>query len=384
VFGAEELRRRRSGCRKYGLLPRLPLQSLLLTGANHDKETAAMTDAPNHNRTPELPAFRSLEGQRILLTGGAGAVGSAIVDQLVGEQPAEILVFEKFTRGRPENLCWALANGPVRIIEGDLRDPKAVHDAMQGVDLVFHLAAIRVTQCAEEPRLALEVMVDGTFNMAEAAVSASVDKVVAASSASVYGMAEVFPTPENHHPYANRTLYGAAKTFNEGLLRSFNDRYGLEYAVVRYFNVYGPRIDIFGPQTEVLVRWMQRIEDGAAPLILGDGTQTMDFIHVDDVARATILAAKADVTDEIFNVGSGVETSLNDLAGALLKVMGSDLTVEYGPERSVNPVPRRLADTTKARQLLGFEATSDLESGLRDLVAWWRVAKEAGTPAAAR
>jgi UDP-glucose 4-epimerase len=309
-------------------------------------------------------------------------VGSAIVDQLVAERPAAIVVFEKFTRGRPENLTWALANGPVTVIEGDLRDRQAVRAALEGIDTVFHLAAIRVTQCAEEPRLALEVMVDGTFNVAEGAVEAGVKKVVAASSAAVYGMAEVFPTPEDHHPYANRTLYGAAKTFNEGLLRSFNDRYGLDYAVVRYFNVYGPRIDIFGPHTEVLVRWMERVEGGTAPLILGDGSQTMDFIHVDDVARATILAAKADVTDEIFNVGSGEETSLNELATTLLKVMGSSLSPEYGPERSVNPVPRRLADTSKARRLLGFEASIDLETGLKALVEWWREARLAGPVAA--
>jgi UDP-glucose 4-epimerase len=323
---------------------------------------------------------RSLAGTRILVTGGAGAVGSAVVDQLVAERPAEIVVFEKFTRGRPENLAWALAHGPVTVIEGDLRDRRSVQTALQGVDVVFHLAAIRVTQCAEDPRLALEVMVDGTFNVAEAAVEANVSKLVAASSAAVYGMAQVFPTPEDHHPYANRTLYGAAKTFNEGLLRSFNDRYGLAYAMVRYFNVYGPRIDIFGPHTEVLVRWMERIEAGDPPLILGDGTQTMDFVHVDDVARATILAAKSEVTDQIFNVGSGVETSLNDLAGALLKVMGSGQSPQYGPERAVNPVPRRLADTTKARRLLGFEATIDLESGLRNLVDWWREARLEGAP----
>jgi UDP-glucose 4-epimerase len=317
----------------------------------------------------------SLAGRRILVTGGAGAVGSTIVDQLVAERPAQIIVFEKFTRGRPENLAWAVANGPVTIVEGDLRDRGAVRDAVEGVNLVFHLAAIRVTQCAEEPRLALEVMVDGTFNVVEAAVDAGVDKIVAASSASVYGMADLFPTPEDHHPYNNRTLYGAAKTWNEGLLRSFNDRYGLAYAVLRYFNVYGPRIDIFGPHTEVLVRWMERIEGGGAPLILGDGTQTMDFIHVEDVARATILAARSPVSDDVFNIGSGVETSLNDLARTLLGVMGSDLGPEYGPERSVNPVPRRLADTTKARRLLGFEARIGLEEGLRGLVDWWRTSR---------
>jgi UDP-glucose 4-epimerase len=243
---------------------------------------------------------------------------------------------------------------------------------MRGIDLVYHEAAIRITQCAQEPRLALEVMVEGTFNILEAAVESRVKRVVAASSASVYGLAEQFPTFETHHSYNNRTLYGGAKAFNEAMLRSFNDMYGLNYVALRYFNVYGPRMDTFGAYTEVLVRWMERIARGEPPLILGDGLQTMDFIHVHDIARANILAAQADVSDEAFNVASGAETSLNDLALTLLKVMGSDLKPEYGPERKVNPVSRRLAGVVKARDLLGFEARVPLDEGLRGLVAWWR------------
>ena len=181
---------------------------------------------------------------------------------------------------------------------------------MRGMDVVFHQAAIRITQCAEEPRLALEVLVDGTFNVIEAAARRGVRKVVAASSASVYGLAEQFPTAENHHPYANDTLYGAAKVFNEGLLRSFHAMSGLDYVALRYFNVYGPRMDIHGVYTEVLVRWMERIAAGKPPLIFGDGSQTMDFVYVEDIARANVLAADADVDDEVFNVASGVETSL--------------------------------------------------------------------------
>jgi UDP-glucose 4-epimerase len=313
-----------------------------------------------------------LADKRILVTGGAGLVGSHITDLLVHHKMGEVIVLDNFVRGRRENLNWALANEPVTIIEGDIRDSKLLAEVIQGVDVVFHQAAIRITQCVDEPRLALEVLADGTFNVLEAAVSARVKKVVVASSASVYGLAEEFPTPEHHHPYNNRTLYGAAKLFNEALLRSFHDMYGLDYVALRYFNVYGPRMDTYGAYTEVLIRWMERIAAGQPPLIFGDGTQTMDFIYIDDIARANVLAAQCDVTDEVFNVASGVETSLNELAHALLRVMNSQLKPEYGPERKVNPVPRRLADVDKAQRMLGFRAQVSLEEGLRRLVDWWR------------
>ena len=237
-----------------------------------------------------------INGQRCLVTGGAGTIGSTIVDQLVAADASEVVVLDNFVRGRRENLADVLGSGRVRIVEGDIRDRRLVTDLMAGIDLVFHQAAIRITQCAEEPRLALEALVDGTYEVVEAAADAGVRKVVAASSASVYGLAEEFPTPERHHPYANDTLYGAAKTFNEGLLRSFHAMRGLDYVALRYFNVYGPRMDIYGLYTEVLIRWMERIETGRPPLILGDGLQTMDFVFTGDIARANLLAASADVT----------------------------------------------------------------------------------------
>jgi UDP-glucose 4-epimerase len=317
-----------------------------------------------------------MQNNRVLITGGAGLVGSHIADLLVKEGVAEIIVLDNFTRGQLANLAWTKKHGSLVIVEGDIRDRKLLGEVMQGVDYVFHQAAIRITQCAEEPRLALEVLADGTFNVLEAAVKAKVKKVVAASSASVYGMAEDFPTTESHHPYNNRTLYGAAKVFNEGLLRSFYEMYGLDYVALRYFNVYGPRMDIYGVYTEVLIRWMERIATGKPPLIFGDGKQTMDFVYIEDIARANILAAKADVTDEVFNVASGVESSLNHLAYSLAKVMASDLQPEYGSERKVNPVQRRLADVSKAKKLLGFEAEVSLEEGLRRLVNWWRSEKQ--------
>jgi UDP-glucose 4-epimerase len=313
-----------------------------------------------------------IESERILVTGGAGTIGSTLVDQLVERGAEEVVVLDNFVRGRRDNLGWAEENGNVTVVEGDVRDRALVDELTKGVSLVFHQAAIRITQCADEPRLALEVLVDGTFNVVEAAATAGVRKLVAASSASVYGLAGAFPTDERHHPYANDTLYGAAKTFNEGLLRSFHAMDGLDYVALRYFNVYGPRMDVHGAYTEVLVRWMERIADGKPPLIHGDGRQTMDFVCVPDIARANVLAAESDVTDAVFNIASGVETSLNELAETLLRVMDSSLPIEYGPARAVNGVTRRLADTSRARRELGFSAEVDLEDGLSRLVEWWR------------
>jgi len=309
---------------------------------------------------------------KVLLTGGGGAIGSNVTDELVIAGAREIVVLDNFVRGRRENLAWARENGNVTLVEGDIRDRELVRRLMDGVDVAFHLAAIRITQCAEEPRLANEVLVDGTFNVFEAASEAGVRKVIASSSASVYGLAERFPTREDHHPYANDTLYGAAKAYNEALLRSLHAMTGLDYVALRYFNVYGPRMDVHGLYTEVLVRWMERISAGQPPLIMGDGSQTMDFVYIGDVARSNLLAAESDRTDAVYNVASGTETSLLELAEMLLRVMGSDLGVEHGPARAVNGVTRRLADTSLAAEEIGFEAAVDLEEGLTRLVEWWQ------------
>jgi len=317
---------------------------------------------------------------RVLITGGAGLVGSHLADALVEAGASEIVILDNFLRGRRENLAHASASGRVRIVEGDIRNPDDVARVVAGAAVVFHEAGIRITQCAEDPRLAREIMVDGTFNVLEAAVRARVRRVVAASTASVYGPAEVFPTAESHHPYGNRTIYGAAKLFNEGLLRSFHDMYGLDYVALRYFNIYGPRMDTFGAYTEVLVRCMEAIDAGRPPVIFGDGSETMDFVHVRDVARATLLAAAAPVSDVVFNVATGVETSLKTLAETLLAIMGSSLRPAYAPRRKVNPVPRRLASTAAAQEGLGFRAGISLEEGLRSLVTWWHEQRSAAAP----
>ena len=309
---------------------------------------------------------------RYLITGGAGLIGSHIADLLVEDSDAHVTVLDDFSRGRRSNLELAARSHRLDLVEGDIRDGGLLRELMRGVDVVFHQAAIRITQCAEDPRLAMEVLAQGTFEVLDAAVAAGVRKVVAASSASVYGMADEFPTSELHHPYENDTIYGAAKLFNEGLLRSFYAMHGLDSIALRYFNVYGPRMDVHGVYTEVLVRWIARIDQGLSPVVFGDGRQTVDLVYVEDVARANLLAARANAPARVFNVGSGVETTLIELAETLLRVMESDLEVEHGPLRKVNAVERRLADVSTASRELGFEAEVGLEEGLGKLVQWCR------------
>ena len=314
-----------------------------------------------------------INNSNILVTGGCGLVGSTTIDLLLRDySPSRIVILDDLSRGTLANVAKALEDPRVSLVRGDIRDVETVRNATQGMDAVIHMATLRITACAADPREAQEVMCDGSFNVVEAAKEAGVKKLVTASSASIYGLADSFPTREDHHPYNNRTWYGASKIMLEGLLRSFNDMYELPYVALRYFNVYGPRMDIYGKYTEVLIRWMERIAAGQPPLILGDGTQTMDFVYIEDVARSNVLALCSDVSDDVFNVASGIETSLNELAAALLTVMGSELQPEYGPERKVNPVSRRLADTTKAERVLGFKAQVSLEEGLARLVDWWK------------
>jgi UDP-glucose 4-epimerase len=307
-----------------------------------------------------------------LITGGCGLIGSTIADLLLREEGVrKVVVIDNLSRGATFNLEEARKFGDVELIQKDIRDPGEIRPHFDGVDVVFHQAAIRITACAEKPRECIEVLVDGTFNVLEACIAARVKKVIAASSASVYGSARLFPTHEDHHPYGNRTLYGAAKIANEGMLRAFNEMYGLPYVALRYFNVYGPRMDVFGKYTEVLIRWLDCLDRGERPKIFGDGKTSMDFVFSEDIARANVLAARSDVSDQVFNVASGTETTLLGLLEILLRVTGRvDVEPEFLPERAVNPVPRRLADVSRARECLGFRAQVGLEEGLRRLVEW--------------
>lgn len=310
-----------------------------------------------------------IEGARILITGGAGFVGSTIADQLLDAGAVEVRILDNFIRGTRANLQDAMRTGRVRIIEGDIRDPDIVDRAIAGVDYVYHQAALRITRCAEAPREAVGVLIDGTLNVLEAAVRHKIKKVVAASSASVYGNASLLPMDETH-PFNNRTLYGAGKIANEQMLRAFQDTYGMDYVALRYFNVYGPRMDLEGVYTEVLIRWLDAIAAHQAPLIFGDGSQSMDFVYIEDVGRANVVALESDVTDAVFNVGTGVQTTLLELCNLLLRLTDSDLKPEFRETRKHADVRTRCAGIANAERLLGFRANISLENGLQKLIAW--------------
>lgn len=318
--------------------------------------------------------MNSIEGRKILITGGAGFMGSTTADQLLDAGAAEIRILDNFIRGSHRNLERARRSGRLKVIEGDVRDKTTVDNAVAGVDYIFHLAALRITRCAEAPSEAVEVLMNGTSHVLESAVRHKVRKIVAASSASVYGNPSYLPMDEEH-PFNNRTLYGAGKIANEQMLRAYTEMFALPYVALRYFNIYGPRMDLDGVYTEVLVRWMDAIEAGNAPQIFGDGTQSMDFVYIEDVARANLAALVSDVTDDFFNVGTGIQTTLNELCDILLRITGSALKPQYREARKVNNVQARRAAVEKAARLLGFRAQVKLEDGLRSLLAWREEAK---------
>ncbi|MDD3375724.1 MAG: SDR family NAD(P)-dependent oxidoreductase [Candidatus Omnitrophica bacterium] len=317
--------------------------------------------------------MNDLRNSRIVVTGGAGCIGSFVVDQLIGQGAKEVIIIDNFVRGLKKNIELAMDSGRARLVEGDIRDVDLMKKTFEGIDYCFHLASLKIIQCVAEPRHALEVNVDGTFNILEACADNNIKKAVLSSTASVYGQADIFPIEETHHPYNCYTLYGAFKVANELMFQSFYQTRGLKFNTLRYFNVFGPRMDSHGKYTEVLIRWYYLIKKGEQPLIYGDGKQTMDFVYVEDVARATVLALTADACNGVFNCASGNETSLEDLCCALLEVMGSNLKPKYIPmpeERNKIEVVRRLADVSKAEKEINFKTQVSLKEGLRKLVEW--------------
>ena len=317
----------------------------------------------------------SLAGAHVVVTGGAGTVGSHIADAALAAGAAEVVALDALLRGVPENLGPAIATGRARLVELDIRDREAVATALRGADVVFHQAALRWTLCQESPRDCQQVMVDGTFNVLEGAVAAKVTRVVLASSAVVYGEPLRLPLDEDH-PANGGTVYAAAKIANEQMGRAFARLHDLPVVSLRYFNVYGPRQDIRSKYIEVMVRWLDAIDRGEPLTLFGDGSASADFVYVEDVARANVLASAADATDAIVNVCSGVETRMRDLAALVLELTGSSAGVQYKPQPPGQLPQRRVGDPRRAAEVLGFEATTDLREGIRRLIEWRARAKK--------
>jgi UDP-glucose 4-epimerase len=316
---------------------------------------------------------------RILVIGGAGFVGSHIVDQLLATPAKEIVVLDNFVRGTRANLVRAERDPRVRVVEGTILDLPLLQELMHGTDYVFHLAALWLHECVHQPRSAVDVNVVGTFNVADAARQAGVKKIVYSSSASVYGDALFTPMTEEH-PFNNRTMYGATKIAGEQFFRSIYEQHGLNYLGLRYMNIYGPRMDYKGTYVSVIMKVLDRIDQGEPPLIFGDGAQAYDFVHVEDVARANLLAIESSATDGFLNIGMGVKTTINELVELLLRLSGSSIRPEYRPQEQMF-VTHRVGSVAKAEQLLGFRATISLEEGLRSVVEW-RHEDQAVSPAA--
>lgn len=312
----------------------------------------------------------NISGSRVLVIGGAGLVGSHLVDQLIDEDVEEIIVFDNFIRGTRRNLAKAMKSPKVQVIEGTITDRDHLQKAMSGVDIVFSLAALWLFECVENPRACVDVNIVGNYNIIELAHQLGVKRIVHSSSASVYGDAVAVPMTEEH-PFNNRTMYGASKIAIEQILRANNEMYGLDYIAYRYMNIYGPRMDYAGTYVSVIPKVLDRIDQGLPPVIFGDGSQSYDFIYVGDVARANILGAKNDTSDEFFNIGMGIKTTINELVSILLELTGSDLEPEYRPQEQMF-VTHRVGSTEKAETMLGFRAEVPLREGLQRFIEWRR------------
>lgn len=313
-----------------------------------------------------------LRGSRILVIGGAGLIGSHVVEGLLEEDIKEVIVYDNFCRGTHENLQMALKDPRCRIFEigGDILQTDILHAAMKEADGVIHLAALWLLQCYEYPKAAFDVNIRGTFNVLETCAANKIKRLVYSSSASVYGDAVEEPMTEDH-PYNNWTFYGATKIAGEHMLKAFHKRYGLNGVGLRYMNVYGPRQDYKGTYIAVMMKILDNIDKGLSPVVFGDGSQAYDFIYVQDAAKANVCALKSDVPYGLYNIGRGIKNSIKELAELLLKLTGSNLKIRY-EKAGQTFVTNRLGDPSAAERDLGFKWKVDLEEGLRELIKWRR------------
>ena len=315
-----------------------------------------------------------LAGSRILVIGGAGFIGSQVVAELLKTDVAQVVIYDNFARGKPEYITEALKDPRCTVWPhgGDIRDIDLLNGAMDGMDAVVHLAAMWLLHCRDYPRTAFHVNIEGTFNVLEACVKNNVQRLVYSSSASVYGDALEVPMTETH-PFNNRNFYGATKIAGEAMCRAYHDRYGLDYVGLRYMNVYGPRQDQQAVYSGVIPIMLNKIDAGELPVINGDGSQAYDFIYVDDVARSNVLALEAETTDEFYNVGTGIQTTIRELCDAILDLKQSTLEVTFKPyadDDARRLVQNRIGCPKLAAEQLDFRHEISLRDGLKKLIDW--------------
>ena len=316
----------------------------------------------------------SLKNSRVVVTGGAGFIGSFVVRELLENEVGEVIIYDNFSRGKMENIQDSLKDSRCMLFPhgGDIRDIDILNEALKNADYVFHLAALWLLHCRDYPRAAFEVNIRGTYNVLEACINNNIKKLVYSSSASVYGDAVEVPMTEAH-PFNNRNFYGATKISGEAMCRSLYDRYGLNYVGIRYMNVYGPYQDQLSAYSGVIPIMLNKIDAGENPVIHGEGSQAYDFVYVKDVARANILALQSSATDAFYNVGTGVQTSVSQLCNTILRLKKSRLQVKYKPYPEADErrlVKNRIGSTEKAEKEIGFRYRYDLETGLRKLIQW--------------
>ena len=318
--------------------------------------------------------MNKLENSNILVIGGAGFIGSHLVSELLKENVSSITIYDNFVRGKIRNISESLKDTRCRVFPtgGDIRDIDILNDAMRGIDYVFHLAAMWLLHCKDYPRTAFHVNIEGTYNVLEACVKNNIKKLIYSSSASVYGDAVEVPMTEDH-PFNNKNFYGATKISGEAMCTAFHDRYGLEIIGLRYMNVYGPGQDQHAAYTGVIPIMLNKIEEGQLPIINGDGSQSYDFIYVEDVASCNICALKSEVKHGFYNVGTEVQTSIHKLCDTILDLKKSTLKVVYKPYDATDArqfVQNRIGSKQKAEKDLGFTYAYSLLEGLQKLINW--------------
>lgn len=320
----------------------------------------------------------NLAGQKFVVIGGGGLIGSHTVEALTREDVGELLIYDNFVRGSRDNLRGALKDPRVKIYDvgGDILQSDILEAALDGADGVFHFAALWLLQCHEFPRSAFDVNVRGAFNVMDACVKKNVKRLVYSSSASVYGDAVTEPMDEDH-PFNNKNFYGATKICGEAMLRAYHHRYGLDYVGLRYMNVYGPRQDYRGAYIAVIMKMLDAIDQGKGPTVLGDGSEAFDFVAVEDCAAANVCAMKASTTDRFYNVGTGKRTSLSELASLLIEITGCRKPVNYAPRSQATLVRNRIGCPKRAAAEIGFTAEIGLREGLEHVIQWRRDDMEA-------